>query len=207
MKFNISYNLESLDEALRIAAQTVEFIDAIYLGNLLLLSHGKDAVVRFREAFPDKDIYLDTRLTDNCLANIDFFASLQIKQVSVLAGISNKLIQQFVAAAHQKNISVALDLTACPSPEQGVFDAKMLDIDLIIYRNPLLKDEADSLLERWASVQGNTPLPIYISGNIAFDSIPMIKRMSPAGIIVANLVVNAQDPADAAQKIKTMLEE
>ncbi len=207
MKFGISYNLASLDEALKIAEQTVNFVDEIHLGNLLLLSNGKEAVFQFRQLFPDKKICLDTRLTENYSASIDFFASLQVAQISVLAGISNKMIQQFSFAAHQNNMLVALDLSACSSPEQGVFDAKMLDVDSIIYKNPLQKDSADSSFERWENVQGNTSLPIYISGYLALDSLQRIIEMAPQGIIVSNLVMNAPDAAQIAEKIKKSLTE
>ncbi|MBM3894312.1 hypothetical protein FJ366_01830 [Candidatus Dependentiae bacterium] len=207
MKFCISYNLASLDEALKIAEKTVEFVDEIYLGNLLLLSNGKEAVFKFRELFPDKDISLDTKLTDSYSQNIDFFASLRVKQISILAGISNKMIQQFAYAAHQNNLLVALDLSACTSPEQGVFDAKMLDVDSIIYKNPLVKDAADSPSERWENVQGNTSLPIYVSGNLTFDSLSRIKNMNPAGVIVSNLVLNATDARETVKKIKNELQD
>jgi len=207
VKFCISYNLASLDEALKIAEKTVEFVDEIYLGNLLLLSNGKEAVFKFRELFPDKDISLDTKLTDSYSQNIDFFASLRVKQISILAGISNKMIQQFAYAAHQNNLLVALDLSACTSPEQGVFDAKMLDVDSIIYKNPLVKDAADSPSERWENVQGNTSLPIYVSGNLTFDSLSRIKNMNPAGVIVSNLVLNATDARETVKKIKNELQD
>lgn len=206
MKLEIFYNVADLEEAIRIAQQTAEYADALHLGNLLLLSHGRSAITRFREEFPGKDLMLDTKFSEHWSANIDFFAHSGIKQVSVLAGINNKIIQQFATAAHEQKISVALDLIACPSPEQGVFDAQTLDIDSIIYRNPLLKDDSVSLLERWASVRGNTSLPIFIAGNIALDALPTIKEMGPAGIVIGGLITNAPNPAEMAEKIRKIVD-
>lgn len=206
VKLEIFYNSADLDEALRIASQTAHYADALHLGNLLLLSNGPRAISRFREAFPGKDLMLDTKFSEHWAVNIDFFAQQGITQVSVLAGINNKVIQQLTTAAHEKKISVALDLIACLAPEQGVFDAQALDVDLIIYRNPLLKDDSVSLGERWASVRGNTSLPIYIAGNIALDALPAIKDMSPEGIIVGGLITNAASPGEMAEKIKNIID-
>jgi 3-keto-L-gulonate-6-phosphate decarboxylase len=206
VKLEISYNVADLEEALRIAEQTARYADALHLGNLLLLSNGRFAVTRFREAFPDKDLFLDTKLSENCSANIDFFAQCGVAQISVLAGVSNKIIQQFAVTAHEKQIRVALDLVACPAPEQGVFDAQTLDIDSIIYRNPLLKDDSISLVERWASVRGNTKLPIYIAGNISLDAMPAIKEMAPEGMIVGSLITHAANPGEMAEKIREMID-
>lgn len=206
MKLEISYNVADLEEAIRIAEQTAQYADALHLGNLLLLSNGRSAITRFRETFPDKDLHLDTKLSEHWSANMDFFAYCGIKQISVLAGISNKIIQQFAAAAHEKKVLVALDLVACPAPEQGVFDAEMLDIDSIVYRNPLLKDDSISLVERWASVRGNTKLPIYIAGNISLDAMPAIREMAPEGIIVGSLITHATNPGEMAEKIRAMID-
>lgn len=198
--------MADLDEAIKIALQTAQHADALHLGNLLLLSNGRSAILRFREVFPAKDLVLDTKLSDNWSANVDFFAQCGIKQISVLAGINNKTIQQFAVAAHANNMSVALDLVACPSPEQGVFDAQALDIDSIVYRNPLLKDDAESLLERWANVKGNTQLPIFIGGTISFDALLPIKEMAPHGIIVGGLITNAANPVEMAEKVRAMID-
>lgn len=207
VKFQISYNMADLEEALRIAQQTAEYADVLQLGSLLLLSNGKQAIARFRELFPDKELWVDTRLTDNWMNSIDYFASCGVKQISVLAGISNKMIQQFTAEAHSRGLTVSLDLIASPSPEQAVYDAQALDVDSIIYRNPMLKEDAVCLSERWASVKGNTSLPIYISGNMALDALDAIKEMSPYGVIVGNLITNASNPIEVAQKIKKQLDE
>ena len=197
--------MADLNEALSVAQQTAEYADVLQLGNLLLMSNGKEAIFRFREMFPDKELWLDSRLTDNWLSNVDFFSTCGVKQVSILAGISNKMIQQFTSAAHDRKITVALDLMACQAPEQGVFDALSLDVDVIIYRNPLLKDDSVSLVERWASVKGNTTVPIFIAGNIALDALQTIKEMSPDGVVIGNLIANASNPAEMAQKIKSLL--
>ena len=206
MKLEISYNSVDLEEALRIALQTANYADALHLGNLLLLSNGPVAIQRFKEAFPGKELKLDTKLTEHWSVNVDFFAQLGIRQISVLAGINNKVIQQFSTAAHEQKMLVALDLIACPSPEQGVFDAQALDVDVIIYRNPLLKDDSVSLVERWANVRGNTSLPIFIAGNIALDALPTIKEMGPAGIIIGGLITNAPNPGEMAEKIRIIID-
>lgn len=205
MKLEISYNTADLEEAVRIAAQTAEFADTLHLGSLLLLSNGRQALERFREMFPTKDLSLDTKLTELTAASIDFFAAYGVKQVSVLAGISNKTIQQFAVAAHGKDMKIALDLVACSQPEQGVFDAQTLEVDVIIYRNPLLKDDAVSSLDRWASVRGNTSLPIYIGGTIAFDALGAIREMGPEGVIIGGLITNASNPREMAEKIRDAL--
>jgi len=199
--------MADLEEALRIAQQTAEYADALQLGSLLLMSNGKQAIFRFKEMFPSKELWVDSRLTDNWMSSIDMFASCGVKQISILAGISNKMIQQFSSAAHSQGLSVSLDLIASQSPEQSVFDAQTLDVDSIIYRNPMLKDDAVSMVERWASVKGNTQLPIYIAGNMALDAIDAIKEMSPYGLIVGNLITNASNPIEIVQKVKKQLDE
>lgn len=199
--------MADLEEALRIAQQTAEYADVLQLGSLLLMSNGKQAIFRFRELFPTKELWVDSRLADNWMNSIDFFATCGVRQVSILAGISNKMIQQFASAAHSNGLTVSLDLIASQSPEQAVFDAQALEVDSIIYRNAMLKDEAICMTERWASVRGNTQLPIYISGNMSLDSLDIIKEMSPQGIIVGNLITNASNPAEIAQKVKKSCED
>ena len=198
--------MADLEEALRIAQQTAEYADVLQLGSLLLMSNGRQAIFRFREMFPEKELWVDSRLTDNWMSSIDFFATCGVKHISVLAGISNKMIQQFTSAAHSNGLTVSLDLIASPSPEQAVFDAQALEVDSIIYRNAMLKDDAVCMTERWASVRGNTKLPIYIAGNMALDALDIIKEMAPHGLIVGNLITNASNPLEIAQRVKKHFE-
>src|SRR5437762_14314785 len=99
MKLQISFDLIDLDKAIAIGSKVAEYADIIELGTILIYHHGTEAVKRFKEAFPDKVILVDTKIVDRGKEVVELFAEAGADWITVMAGTSANVIHATTTAA------------------------------------------------------------------------------------------------------------
>lgn len=207
MKFQISYNLPSLSDAINLAQQTAEYADIIGIGSLLLYKEGVNAIKIFKAAFPQKEIFVEAKVIEKAHDTITMFAQAGATYISVLAGALHSTIKKAVETSHTLDIKIALDLLDAQSAGQSAHDAKTIGIDmLIINRMPHLDAHEPTEIEaEWQNVRGNTDIPIFITGKISRDNIQQYLDLKPQGIIIGAAITQAPSPKDEAQFFKSLL--
>lgn len=199
MKLHISFDLTNLADALAIAKTVAPFGDILEVGTLLLYSEGVKAVSAFKKEFPDKKIFVDTKISDRAEEVVSLFCKSGADIISVLAGTSNETITAATQAAHQCNVKIALDLIDAYSMGQSARDAETLDVDQILFHRSHEDGHVSAILDEWDNVRGNSKLPIYASGRIQRGNIEKLLPLKPQGVIIGRAIVNAKDPAAEAQ--------
>ncbi len=199
MKLQISFDLTDLDKAILIAREVQEFTDILEIGTLLIYAHGVNALKRFREAFADATLLVNTKIVDRGKESATLFAKADSNWITVMAGTNKNVIHAACASAHEQNNKVMLDLIDSREHGQSALEAKNLGADALLLHQPYDSEKSLVFLEKWEMIRGNTELPIFISAPINRDTIENIIKIKPDGIILGRTIINAENPRQEAQ--------
>lgn len=205
MKLQISYDFINLSHALEIAKKTAPFADILEVGTPLIISEGIKAIESFSDEFPKKTIVADAKLVDRVSEVIPVLAKAGANIITVLYGTSNKVIQKAASVAHAHDAKILLDLIDAETMAQAARDAESLHVDEVLFHYPHEVSDLYTNLEQWETVDGNTELPIFVSGRITKEHIKKIIQLKPKGIIIGEAITRAKDPAKEAQYFKDLL--
>lgn len=205
MKLQISYNCTDLNQALNIAQKTAEFADIIEVGSLLIYKEGITAIKEFKTNFPRKSIFANAKISEKAQDSVELFASAGATMISVLAGIPQATIKKTVEAARKFDIKVVIDVFDMQTAGQIALDSKILGIDTILLHQPPIPFDLSDYTSHWHSIQANTSLPLFITGNIDRTNINQIKNLKPHCIAIGSGITKAENPANEAQYFKTIL--
>lgn len=199
MKLQISFDLIDLDKAIAIGSEVAQYADIIEVGTILIYHHGIAAVRRFKDAFPDKIIFADTKIVDRGKEVAELFADAGADWITVMAGTSHHVIHATTTVAHNANMKVMLDLIDSNTVGQSALEAKNLGADALLFHQPYSETESLVFLDKWDMIKGNTNLPIFVSAKINRDNVDKIIALRPDVIIVGLSITDAEDAAQEAQ--------
>lgn len=199
MKLQISFDLLDLDKALEIGSEVAQYADIIEIGTILIYHHGIKTVQKFKEAFPEKEILVDTKIVDRGKEIAELCAQAGADWITVMAGTSPHVIHATTTAAHNANMKVMLDLIDSSSIGQSALEAKNLGANALLFHQPYSEQESLVFLDKWDMIKGNTTLPIFISAKINRENVDKIVALKPDTIIVGLSITDAQDSATEAQ--------
>ena len=198
MKLQIAFDLTDLSKALEIARHVEEHADIFEVGTLLLYKHGIHAVEQFKEKFPRKPIFADSKIVDRGKEAATVIACAGADWISVMAGAANEVIHAACTAAHQANARVMLDLVDAVSVGQSALEAKNMGVDALMFHQAYDEKDALILLDKWEMVRGNSNLPIFVSAKITRSTVTTITAIKPDGIIIGKSIIDAEFPAEEA---------
>lgn len=199
MKLQISFDVIDLDKAIAIGAEVAQYADIIEVGTILIYHYGTLAVRQFKEAFPEKIIFADTKIIDRGKEVAELFAEAGADWISVMAGTSQHVIHATTTAAHNANVKVMLDLIDSDSVGQSALEAKNIGADALLFHQPYSETESLVFFDKWDMIKGNSSLPIFVSAKINRDNVDKIVALNPDGIIIGLSITDAEDSAQEAQ--------
>jgi len=199
MKLQISFDSLDIDENLSVAQQVVEYADVIEIGTLPLFKHGITIVEQFRQAFPKKVLFVDTKIVDRGRDVASIFSQAGADWISVMAGTSREVVHGVCSKAHDLGKKVCMDLIDAGAPGQEALEAKSLGVDALLFHQPYDEGASLSFLEQWEMVRGNSQLPIFVSAKISRETLDQILEIKPDGIVVGKAIMESSDPAAEAQ--------
>ncbi len=205
MMLQITYNDNLIEKALEVARLTAPYADVLEIGPVLLYAHGKQVISLFKKEFSEKKIAVASRLIAKVPEIVEVLLEEGADTISLLAATAHPLIQTATSLAHAKKAEIALDLMDAHSLGQTALDAKILEVDSLIFY-PSYTEEGISMLEDWESIKCNTTLPIYIAGRVTRLSAPHYAALKPAGLIIGKEITQAENPAQEAAFFKSCIE-
>ncbi len=194
MKLLIAFNLLDIEQALSVASLVEPYASMFTIGPLLLHKYGEQAVKRFKEAFPEKQLLVEAQLLERPQETITLFANAGADWISVMAGAGSRIIQSACTTARDQGKKVIIDLADASSIGQAALDAKRFGASALSFHKPSVDDARVPFIDRWHMVKGNTSLPIFISAHISRENIGEVLGLEPSGIIIGTSVVTADDP-------------
>lgn len=199
MKLQIAFDLTDFDRSLQIAQEVHEYADILEVGSLLIYKYGDQAVMRFRERFPQTAILADAKIADRGKEAAHIFAAAGADWISVVAGAGRNVVHAVCQSAHESGKKVMLDLIDANSLGQSALEARSMGADAILFHKPADDDAQLTFLDRWDMVRQNTQLPIYVSAAITRENIHEILAISPSGIVIGKAITDADNPRQEAE--------
>jgi len=205
IKLHFTYNIADLAQAIKIAEQTAEYADIIGVGSLLLFKEGIGAIKAFKNAFPNKEIFAETKLVEKTEEAITLMAQAGASYVSILAGTFNASIKKAIATAHRFDIKIAVDLLDAHSVGQAAMDATTLGADMLVLHHAPHMEETNDIDSVWHNVRDNTNLPIFITGKVDSSNFTQVVSLKPQGIMLGSPILRAESPSLAAESFRTLI--
>lgn len=204
MKIQISFDLTDLEKAIKIAQEVAELADNFELGAVLMYKYGVTAIETFKQTFKNKTIVADAKIVDRSTQAVSLFSSAGADWITVMSGTSKSVIHAACTTAHQLGKKIMLDLLDSCSLGQSAMDAKGFGVDALLFHKSYEENNSLEFIDNWDIVRGNTQLPIYVSAKITEDAIEKIRTIKPDGIILGNVVTEADNPAEVVRSYKEL---
>lgn len=205
MKLQISYNFTDLEQALEVAKKTAHHADILEVGSLLIYKEGINAIKQFKINFPQKQIFANTKISENIQSAITLFAQAGANIISILAGIPHNTIKKAAEEAKKLDLSLVLDVIDIPNASQISLDAKQLGIDIILIHQPSIENDPIEFASQIQSIQANTKIPIFITGRIDRHNIQQIINLKTQGIAIGSAIIKSDNPQQEAQYFKSLI--
>ncbi len=199
MKLQISFDSLDIEQNLEVARQVAQYSDILEIGTLPIFKYGVEIVKRFRQEFPNKILFADTKIVDRGRDVASVFSLAGADWISVVAGTSREVIHGVCSKGHDLGKKVILDLIDAGTPAQEALEAQSLGVDALLFHQPYDKGESLLFLDQWEIVRGNTTLPIFVSAKINRETIEQIIAIKPDGIVVGKAIMESDDPVAEAK--------
>lgn len=198
----------TLKDSLAILEKVHPHIDIAEIGTPLIYREGIHAARQIKQLYPDLSVLADLKIMDAGREEADIAFTAGSEYVTVLAVTQNDTIRGAVTCARHHDRFVMADMMQVKSPVERA--KRLLDMGVDV----LCVHTAYDVQSR-----GNTPfaglktlreaLPnasLAVAGGITLATLDDLLPFSPEIIIVGSGITRADDPAAAAQAIKTCLQ-
>jgi 3-hexulose-6-phosphate synthase len=200
------------DAALNLAKKVAPFVDILEAGTPLIKSEGIQVIQVLKKAHPHKLICADLKTADAGYLEVKLAAQARADIVTILADAYDVTIIEALRAAHDFNVEIMADLIMSRSPPirlAGLIDLSYKDTKLhyaVVHsgldrqasrRAPLLELE---LVER---IRDHPKLAV--AGGIRDTDIPKVLAYPVDIIIVGGAITRADNPIEAAKKIRNAI--
>ncbi len=202
----VALDFQDLDRALKVAAQTRDAADWIEAGTPLIHSEGLEAVRRLREAFPKTVIVADVKIMDAGRAETEAAIKAGASVVSVLALAADSTVCECVDAAKNLGGKVVCDLIGAADPVNRAKEVEKLGVDYVSIHVAI--DEqmtADLPFHKVKAVAAAVRVPVALAGGVNSETAADAVKAGASIVVVGGAITKAEDPAQAAQDIKTAM--
>jgi len=208
-RLQVALDFEILEDALTIAEKVAPFIDILEVGTPLIKSEGMRAIKALKEAHPDKLICADLKTADAGYLEVKMAAKANADIVTVLADAYEVTIREALRAAYDFHVEIMADLIVSRSPLitlASLIDLKFKNMKLhyaLVHsgldrqasrRAPLFELESIARLREHPR--------LAIAGGIRVTDIPKLLDFPLDIIIVGGGITRAENPRNAAEKIR-----
>ncbi|MEE8886085.1 MAG: 3-hexulose-6-phosphate synthase [Eubacteriales bacterium] len=203
MKLQLALDVFSLEDALKLTKKVKNYVDIIEIGTPFVIESGMEAVRRFREAFPDKEILADTKIMDAGELEASSAFDAGADYVTVLGVTDLATMKACVDISKRYGKFVVADMICVPNLPERIGQLEELGVQGIAVHTGVDQQK-----------RGRTPLDdlrvmkkyakkaeISVAGGIRYDTIPVYAELKPDVLIVGGAIGSAKDPAAEAKRI------
>ena len=210
MELQLALDFVEMERALDLIARTERSIDIFEAGTPLLLREGAGAVRKMRASRPGIRILADAKIVDGGYGEAKMLFDAGADLVTVLAVASTETLVAVQKAAEESGGTVVADMIASADPAADLPRLSDAGIGVACVHRPAdsgsWKAENSRLLEEVAgSARAGGRLRIMVAGGISLETVVSILPLSPQIVVVGGSIVNAKDPAQAADELRRAL--
>jgi 3-hexulose-6-phosphate synthase len=210
MKLQLALDTPDLTHELELAGRVAAYVDSIEAGTPLLIREGIRAVRELRRRYRGRPIVADIKVIDagEPIAELAFAAGATV--VTVLGNASDELIERVVRSAHRYDGQVMADsLTVSDIAERARRLRELGVTSICVNRRGFKRAKGLSREERIDQITeliNEVELPVYLAGGIDVAELTLLRKLPLAGVIVGAAIANAPSPAEAAKKMRAILD-
>lgn len=210
MKLQLALDTPDLTHELELAGRVAAYVDLIEAGTPLLIREGIRAVRELRRRHRGRPIVADIKVIDagEPIAELAFAAGATV--VTVLGNASDELIERVVRSAHRYDGQVMADsLTVSDIAERARRLRDLGVTSLCVNRRGFKKAKGlsrEDRIDQITELIDDVELPVYLAGGIDVAELTLLRKLPLAGVIVGAAIANAPSPAEAAKKMRAILD-
>ena len=192
-----------INEALRVASSTLDYVDIVEAGTPLIKSEGIKAVETLKKNFSIKQVFADLKIMDAGALEAKTAFDAGADMISVCVQASVETITEAVEETRRYNKKVIIDLIGSRDWLLSSKETKYLSPDFFCIHTAL--DEQKRGKRHFGILEGfvrEINMPFCIAGGIKPEDVPFIMPFKPSIIIVGGYITKAEKPEDAAKRIK-----
>jgi 3-hexulose-6-phosphate synthase len=194
----------TFNESLEILTRVSSHIDIVEIGTPLIFREGILAAGRLRQIFPEITLLADLKIVDagEVEAALAFDAGCDI--VTVLGVANDRTVSGAVSAARQRGKQVMADMMQVSDMVSRARRLLELGCDyLCVHTAYDLQSSHESPLTDLRRLRDALPdCPLAAAGGIKLETIEVVAALKPAIVVVGGAITRAQDPAQAASRIR-----
>ena len=199
----LAIDLSSIEEALSLAGNCIEWIDIIEAGTPLIKNEGLKVVSALANRFPEKTILADMKIIDAGAreTKMAFEAGAQI--VTVCASAPPPTLKAVIKTARDYEKKVMVDTVGVRDFPQILAEIQLLKPDYFgLHRGVDEAEAGRDLKPMLAQFLHSRAIPFSVAGRITLELIPEVMELRPAIVIVGGAIANSDNPEESARRLK-----
>jgi 3-hexulose-6-phosphate synthase len=194
--------LDYLDgtNVLYFAESIQEYVDIFDIGTLLLKREGVRIIRRFREAFPDKLIFADTKTLDLGQLEARMVFDAGADMMGVCGAASDRTIELAIKEGRLCEKTVLVDLIGMEASYRQIKRLSYFQPDYLMIHSGVDEWHSENtLFQKVEIIAQICPIPLVLSGGIQLDDIPYLLVFQPAIIVIGSAISMSPDPIETAR--------
>ncbi|ETA68397.1 3-hexulose-6-phosphate synthase family protein [Methanolobus tindarius DSM 2278] len=200
----VALDILETDRAIQIAKESLEGgADWLEAGTPLIKSEGMDVIRKLREAFPDKTIIADMKITDTGAMEVEMGAKAGADIIVVLASADDSTILESVRAARKYGVKIMADLISANEPVFRSMEVEKLGVDYInVHAGIDQQMEGHDSLSIMKEVVRKVNIPVAIAGGLDAASCAEAVSAGADIVIVGGNIVRSSNVTASAKTIR-----
>jgi 3-hexulose-6-phosphate synthase len=193
--FQVALDYLEGSDVLRFAESVIKYVDIFDIGTLLLKKEGVRIVRQFKEAFPEKLIYADTKTLDlgELEARMVFDAGADL--MSVCGSASDRTIELALKEGRHCGKQVVVDLIGMEVSYRQMKRLLYFQPDYVMVHTGVDEwHKENTLFQKVEIIAQMCPIPLVLSGGIQLDDIPYLMVFQPAIIVIGSAITVSPEP-------------
>lgn len=209
MKLQVALDDLSLEEAVTLIEKIKMYIDIIEVGTPFLYQDGMKAVMRMKEQFPELEVLADMKIMDAGYYEAEEALKAGADYVTVLGVTDNLTIKGCLDAAAAYGKQVVVDMICVADLPGRIGELEALGVQGLAVHTGTDQQAAgrrpvDDLKVMKEVSKG---AKISVAGGINDTTLPEYMAWNPDVIIVGSGITHADDPVEAAKRLRQVMEE
>jgi 3-hexulose-6-phosphate synthase len=204
MKLQLALDRLTREKCIQLVKETEANIDWIEIGTGVIKEYGMAMVREMRELFPGKVIVADMKTCDAGAHETmqAFEAGADI--TTVMAFSNDRTIKDTIEVAKEYNKRIMIDLLEVESSKR-MEELHRLGVDLVSLHVGKDKQKEGAFDEDLFSLVKPYPFEVTVAGGLNESSLPGVIPNNPDVVIIGSAITKAENPSEAAARIKEMI--
>lgn len=203
MKLQVSVDLLSLDQAMKMLEEVAPYVDIIEAGTPLIKQEGLKVVETFKKFFPSKLIFADMKTMDAGELEAEMAFKANADFTTVLAVANDATITGAVAAARKYGKYVTADMIGVHDRGKRAHELENLGVSYLELHCGL-DEQAHGLctLNELKTIREMVSIPLSAAGGINENTIQQVEAAGADVAAVGAAIYGALSPKEAARRLR-----